>query len=240
MLDELGPVDWVPHIRLTCSRHLACGAFDGGEEMYIRTQKQSKRTQAFGIVSAVAITEGGGLLLNSMNVERDRIEQTRTELVMIEPPPPPPIEIPEPPKVDVVEEVEAPPAPPPLVAPEIDFVPEEIPEITAPVADPVILPDPVPVAPNPAPAMQRCASAPAAVSRRLRSRAQADRNAWTMLQPSGSAASGSSRRKSTASPATCVATASTTSGACATPDRDRCSLLEEPPADRAGGIFLAR
>jgi protein TonB len=122
--------------------------------MYIRTQKQSKRTKAFGIVSAVAITAGGGLLLNSMTVERDRIEQVRTELVMIEPPPPPPIEIPEPPKVDVVEEVEAPPAPPPLVAPEIDFVPDEPPVITAPVADPVILPDPVPVAPNPAPAMQ--------------------------------------------------------------------------------------
>lgn len=123
--------------------------------MYIRTQKQGKRTKAFGAVSAVAITAGVGYLLaTSMHFDRDRIEQVRTELVMIEPPPPPPIEIPDPPKVDVVEEVEAPPAPPPLVAPEIDFVPDALPVITAPVADPVMLPEPVPVAPNPAPAAQ--------------------------------------------------------------------------------------
>lgn len=123
--------------------------------MYIRTVKQGKGTKAFGIVSAVAMTAGVGYLLaNSMNLNREKTEQVRTELVMLEPPPPPPIEIPDPPKVDVVEEVEAPPAPPPLVAPEIEFVPEELPVITAPIADPVILPEPVPVAPNPAPAVQ--------------------------------------------------------------------------------------
>jgi len=123
--------------------------------MYIRTAKQGKGVRAFGVVSAVAMTAGVGYLLaTSMNVDHKRLEQVRTELVMIEPPPPPPIEIPEPPKVEVVKETPAPPAPPPLVAPEIDFVPEEIPPITAPIADPVPWPDPVPVAPNPAPATQ--------------------------------------------------------------------------------------
>lgn len=123
--------------------------------MYIRAAKTSKSKHAFGIVSAVAVTAGVGYLLaTSMNVNREHRKEVRTELVMIEPPPPPPIEIPEPPKVEVVEETPAPPTPPPLVAPEIEFVPEEIPPITAPVADPVPIPDPVPVAPNPAPAVQ--------------------------------------------------------------------------------------
>lgn len=122
--------------------------------MYLKTQKQNGATKAFGAASAVAMTVGFGALFAAMNINADRAPVVSTELVMIEPPPPPVIEEPEPPKVEVVEEQPAPPEPPPLVAPEIEFVPETPPVITAPVADPVPVPEPVPVAPAPAPVAQ--------------------------------------------------------------------------------------
>lgn len=126
--------------------------------MYFVKQKQAKGTQAFGAVAAVALTVGMGGMFAAMNFNAERQKQVSSELVMIAPPPPPVIEEPEPPKVvEKVEDTPAPPEPPPLVAPEIDFVPEEIPVITAPVADPVPVPDPVPVAPAPAPVQSRSA-----------------------------------------------------------------------------------
>jgi protein TonB len=122
--------------------------------MYLNTHKSGKGTKMFGAVAAVALTIGAGVGLSVMNINAEKTEIVRTELVMIEPPPPPPVEIPEPPKIEVVEETPAPPEAPPLVAPDLDFVPEEIPVITAAVADPVPAPDPVPVAPAPSTAVQ--------------------------------------------------------------------------------------
>lgn len=116
--------------------------------MYVSTRKSKKSTQAIGVVAAIAMTAGMGVVFTSMNVNAQKVAPVGMELVMLPPPPPPPvIEEPEPPKVEVVEEQPAPPNPPPLVAPEIEFVPEEIPVITAPVAEP--MPEPLPVAPSP-------------------------------------------------------------------------------------------
>ena len=118
--------------------------------MYVSTQKSGKSTKAVGVTAAVAMTVGMAALFSSMNMHAEKILPNTMELVMLPPPPPPPIiEEPEPPKVEVVEEQPAPPAPPELVAPDIEFVPDEIPVITAPVADPVPVPDPLPVAPAP-------------------------------------------------------------------------------------------
>jgi protein TonB len=122
--------------------------------MYIQTHRSGNRTKMVGVVAAAAFTVGMGALFSAMNFNAERMQRLSSELVMIEPPPPPVIEEPEPPKVEVVEDIPAPPTPPPLVAPEIDFVPEEIPVITAPVADPVPLPEPVPVVTAPAPVQQ--------------------------------------------------------------------------------------
>lgn len=119
--------------------------------MYLSTHRSSKATKLVGGVAAIALTIGAGVGLSLMNINAGKQQVVRSELVLIEPPPPPPVEIPEPPKVEVVEDTPAPPEVLPLVAPEIDFVPEEIPVITAPVADPAPAPDPVPVAPAPAP-----------------------------------------------------------------------------------------
>jgi TonB family protein len=123
--------------------------------MYVSQQKQGKTTKAFGAVAAVALTVGFGGVFAAMNLSAEKQKAVSSELVMIEPPPPPVIEEP-PPKIEVaeVEDTPAPPEPPPLVAPEIEFVPEEIPVITAPVADPVPVPEPVPVVPAPAPVAQ--------------------------------------------------------------------------------------
>lgn len=122
--------------------------------MYIRTARPQNGTRVAGIAIATAsIAALGYLVVISVN-KFIADEDTRTELVLIEPPPPPPpIEIPEPPKVEVVEEVEAPPAPPEIIVPDIQVVLEEAP-IIAPVSDPIILPDPAPVAPSPAPVTQ--------------------------------------------------------------------------------------
>ena len=118
--------------------------------MYVHTRQSGKRTQAFGVVAAAAMTVGMGALFTSMNIYAEKMKQNSMELVMLPPPPPPPvIEEPKPPKVEVVEDTPAPPTPPPLVAPEIEFVPEEPPVITAPVADPIPIPEPVQVAPSP-------------------------------------------------------------------------------------------
>jgi protein TonB len=126
--------------------------------MYVTPHKSSKKTKAVGAVAATAFTVGLGVMFTAININAERIKAMSSELVMIEPPPPPVIEEPEPPKVEVVEDIPAPPAPPVIVAPEIDFVPEELPVITAPVADPVPVPDPVPVAP--APPVQQSRSSP--------------------------------------------------------------------------------
>jgi protein TonB len=124
--------------------------------MYYSKQGQGKTTKAFGAVAAVALTAGFGAVFAAMNLSAEKQKQLSSQLVMIEPPPPPPPPIEEPPKVEVeeVEDTPAPPEPPPLVAPDIEFIPEEIPVITAPVADPVPVPEPVPVAPAPAPVAQ--------------------------------------------------------------------------------------
>ena len=119
--------------------------------MYLSAQRSNKGTQAFGLVSAVALTAGMAALFTTMNMNVERQKQVRTELVLLSPPPPPPIEEPKL-EVEVVNDTPAPPTPPPLVAPEIEFVPEELPVITAPVADPV--PEPVIAAPSPAPVSQ--------------------------------------------------------------------------------------
>lgn len=118
--------------------------------MYVVAQQSGRRTQAFGVVAAIAMTAGMGVVFTSMNVNAQKKAEVGMELVMLPPPPPPPvIEEPEPPKVEVVEETPAPPNPPPLVAPDIDIIPAEPPVITAPVADPAPLPEPLPVAPSP-------------------------------------------------------------------------------------------
>jgi periplasmic protein TonB len=122
--------------------------------MYIVRHKQNNGTKVFGAVAAVGLTVGLGGLFTAMNIVAEKKKSVSSELVMIEPPPPPVIEEPEPPKVEEVADTPAPPEPPPLVAPEIDFVPEELPVITAPVADPVPVPDPVPVVPAPAPVVR--------------------------------------------------------------------------------------
>ena len=121
--------------------------------MYVTTQRSGKGTKVFGVAAAAVLTVGMAGLFASMNMNVDKVMQTRTELVMLSPPPPPPpIEKPKP-KVEIVKDTPAPPETPPLVAPDI-IVPEELPVITAPVADPVPLPDPVPVAPAPSPISQ--------------------------------------------------------------------------------------
>ena len=122
--------------------------------MYIRTARPQNGTRMMGMAFAVLTVAGLGYVVATSVNKFIAEEETRTELALITPPPPPPIEIPEPPKVEVVEEIEAPPAPPELIVPEIEVMPVELPPIVAPVSDPIPLPDPVPVAPNPAPVVQ--------------------------------------------------------------------------------------
>lgn len=122
--------------------------------MYIRTARPQKGTRMAGMAFAVLTIAGLGYVVATSVNKFIAEEETRTELALITPPPPPPIEIPEPPKVEVVEEIEAPPAPPELIVPDIEVLPEIPPPIVAPVADPIPLPEPVPVAPNPAPVTQ--------------------------------------------------------------------------------------
>ena len=101
--------------------------------MYTRTARPQNGTRIAGMVFAVATIAGlGYVVANSVN-KFIAEEETRTELALITPPPPPPIEIPEPPKVEVVEEIEAPPAPPELIVPDIEVLPEIPPAIVAPV-----------------------------------------------------------------------------------------------------------
>ena len=122
--------------------------------MYVSNHKSGKTTKAFGVTAAAAMTVGMAALFSSMNMSAEKIIPNTMELVMLPPPPPPPIiEEPEPPKVEVVEDTPAPPDPPPLVAPDIEFVPDEIPVITAPLADPVPAPEPAPIA-APSPPVQ--------------------------------------------------------------------------------------
>lgn len=123
--------------------------------MYVTTHRSAKGTKVVGAVAAVAFTVGMAGLFTSMNMNIEKEKQNRMELVLLSPPPPPPpppIEEPKP-KVEIVKDTPAPPEPPPLVAPDIPFVPEELPVNTAPVADPIPTPEPVMAAP-PAPASQ--------------------------------------------------------------------------------------
>jgi periplasmic protein TonB len=124
--------------------------------MYGGNQRQGKGTQAFGAVAAVALTFGMGGLFTAMNFNAERMERISSELVFIDPPAPPVVEeIAPPPVVDEVEDTPAPPMP--LIAPEIEFVPEEIPVITAPVVEAPPAPDPAPVIAAPAPVQSRSA-----------------------------------------------------------------------------------
>jgi TonB family protein len=113
--------------------------------MYGGNQRQGKGTQAFGAVAAVALTFGMGGLFTAMNFNAERMERVSSELVFIDPPAPPVVEETE--QLPVVEEAEdtpAPPTPPPLLAAEIEFVPEEITVITAPVIEAAPAPEPAP------------------------------------------------------------------------------------------------
>jgi len=116
--------------------------------MYGTVQHSSGGTKAVGLIAALAMTAGVGVLATSMSFYNQVVDQTRTELVIITPPPPPPpveeMKPVETPKVDVA------PAAPELVAPDIDFVIEAPPVIVAPFAEPVPIPDPIPAAPTPA------------------------------------------------------------------------------------------
>jgi protein TonB len=124
--------------------------------MYGGNQRQGKGTQAFGAVAAVALTFGMGGLFTAMNFNAERMERISSELVFIDPPAPPLVEeIAPPPIVDEVEDTPAPPMP--LIAPEIEFVPEEIPVITAPVIEALAVPEPAPVIAAPAPIQSRSA-----------------------------------------------------------------------------------
>ena len=116
--------------------------------MYGTVQHSGGGTKAAGLIAALAMTAGVGVLATSMSFYNEAIEQSRTELVILTPPEPlPPVE-----EIKPVEvpEVEVPPAAPELVAPVIDFVVETPPVIVAPVAEAVPVPDPVPAAPAPA------------------------------------------------------------------------------------------
>jgi TonB family protein len=124
--------------------------------MYGGNQRQGKGTQAFGAVAAVALTFGMGGLFTAMNFNAERMERISSELVFIDPPAPPLVEeIAPPPIVDAVEDTPAPPMP--LIAPEIEFVPEEIPVITAPVIETRPAPEPAPVIAVSAPVQSRSA-----------------------------------------------------------------------------------
>ena len=126
--------------------------------MYGGNQRQGKGTQAFGAVAAVALTFGMGGLFTAMNFNAERMERISSELVFNEPPAPPVVEETEQlPVVEDVEDTPAPPTPPPLVAAEIDFVPEEIPVITAPVIETRPAPEPAPVIAVSAPVQSRSA-----------------------------------------------------------------------------------
>lgn len=116
--------------------------------MYGTVQHSGGGTKAAGLIAALAMTAGVGVLATSMSFYNEAIEQSRTELVILTPPEPlPPVE-----EIKPVEvpEVDVPPAAPELVAPVIDFVVETPPVIVAPVAEAVPVPDPVPAAPAPA------------------------------------------------------------------------------------------
>lgn len=114
--------------------------------MYAHVQHSGRSTRAAGLVTAGLVTVGVAYFLaTGMNLVRPAMKDTSMEMVILTPPePPPPVQAPEPPKVDVPPT----PAPPPeLVAPEIPFEIEEPPVITAPVAEAIPAPDPAPIAP---------------------------------------------------------------------------------------------
>lgn len=119
--------------------------------MYESVQQSGRSSRVFGMVAAGAMTLGFGYVFaEGMNIDVEKIIPNTMEVMMLEPPePPPPVEEIKP--VEVPEEiVEAAPPPPQLVAPPIDFVVETPPVITAPVVEPVAIPDPAPAIPAPA------------------------------------------------------------------------------------------
>ncbi len=116
--------------------------------MYAHAQHSGRSTKLVGAITAAAMTAGVAYFLaTGMNLSRAPAKDNTMEMVILTPPePPPPVEEPEPPKVDVPPT----PAPPPeLVAPDIPFEVLAPPVITAPVADAAPAPDPAPVAPAP-------------------------------------------------------------------------------------------
>jgi len=125
--------------------------------MYGGNHKQGKRTQAFGAVATVALTVGMGSLFTAMNFNAERMERVSSELVFIEPPALPVIEEIKPSVIEEVEDTPTPPTPAPLLAPEIDFVPEELPVITAPVTEAAPVPAPGPITAASAPVRLRSA-----------------------------------------------------------------------------------
>lgn len=126
--------------------------------MYGAVQHSGRRTRALGVVAATAVTAGFGYMFaTGMNLNITKPDPTVMQMLILTPPePPPPVEEIKP--VEVPEEiVEAAPPPPELVAPDIEFEVETPPVITAPVAEPVVIPEPVPVAPAPSVGTQRSA-----------------------------------------------------------------------------------
>ena len=117
--------------------------------MYLVKQKQGNGPKVFGAVAAAALTVGMGGVFTAMNVVGERQKPVSSELVMLQAPPPPVIEE-EPPVVEEVQDTPAPPTPAPLVAPEMEFVPEDVPVIAAPVIEVVPAPEPAPVIVAPA------------------------------------------------------------------------------------------
>lgn len=124
--------------------------------MYAAVQQSGRRTRIAGIAATVLMTAGAGwVFAEGMKKDYERMKENTMEMVILAPPEPaPPVE--EIKKPEIVEKV-APPEAPPLVAPDIDFVVETPPVITAPVADPVPIPTPIPVAPAPAAGTDRLA-----------------------------------------------------------------------------------
>jgi protein TonB len=124
--------------------------------MYAQAQQSGRRTRVVGAFTAAVITAGMGYFLaTGMNLNRDHAAPETMEMIILTPPePPPPVQEPEPPKVDVPPS-EAPP--PELVAPDIPFEIEVPPVIVAPIADPAPAPITAIVAPAPSVGSDRSA-----------------------------------------------------------------------------------
>ena len=114
--------------------------------MYTPAARQPNGVRAFGLVSAVAMTAGAGLIMaGALRAERQTGLPVRTQLVMIETIAPD--DLPDPPMLSIEEDTPEPLTPSPIAAPPIVFVPETPPVMTAPVADPAALSETTPALP---------------------------------------------------------------------------------------------